>query len=68
MEVATNPNKTNTFPNSLSYIFYKSILLFIIAKEICYCTLLNYLIISISMIFKKVTFEKLIPKFVIKLI
>lgn len=29
MEAATNPNKTNTFPNSLPLHIYKSILLFI---------------------------------------
>ena len=29
MEVATNPNNTNTFPNSLPLHIYKSILLFI---------------------------------------
>jgi len=29
MEVATNPNNTNLFPNSLTLHIYKSILLFI---------------------------------------
>ena len=29
MEAATNPNKTNLFPNSLTLHIYKSILLFI---------------------------------------
>lgn len=33
MEVATNPNKTNTFPNILTLHIYKTILLFILGAE-----------------------------------
>ena len=33
METATNPNKTNTFPNSLPLHIYKSILLFILGEK-----------------------------------
>ena len=38
MEVATNPNNTNTFPNSLPLHIYKSILLFIkkLYSRICF--------------------------------
>ena len=34
MEVATNPNNTNTFPNSLPLHIYKSILLFIFKVQL----------------------------------
>ncbi len=34
MEIATNPNKANTFPNRLTLHIYKSILLFIIELRI----------------------------------
>ena len=33
MEAATNPNNTNTFPNSLTLHIYKTILLFILISS-----------------------------------
>ena len=41
MEAATNPNNTNTFPNSLTLHIYKSILLFILVERIGTSTILN---------------------------
>jgi len=52
MEAATNPNNTNTFPNSLPLHIYKSILLFIFPVYLfidtlhqnidCYCSLYQF--------------------------
>ena len=49
MEVATNPNNTNTFPNILTLHIYKSILLFII---------IQFLVKDISKITENINLDK----------